>query len=56
MKIEDLSRQISKINRSLREGLEDETLLPFYLVMAVGEYGGKRHGVRIEKRKIQFHS
>ena len=43
---------ISKINRTLKEGLEDETLLPFYVVAAVGKYGSKRHGVRVERKKI----
>jgi CRISPR-associated protein (TIGR02584 family) len=54
MEVEAFRQQISKINRTLREGLEDETLLPFYMVTAVGKYGSKRHGVRIEKHKIQF--
>lgn len=54
MEVGAFRQQISKINRTLREGLEDETLLPFYLVTAVGKYGGKRHGVRIEKSKILF--
>ncbi len=30
MEVEAFRRQISKINRTLREGLEDETQLPFY--------------------------
>ena len=54
MEVEAFRQQVSKINRTLREGLEDETQLPFYLVTAVGKYGGKRHGVRIEKSKILF--
>ncbi len=54
MEIESLRQQISKINRTLKEGLEDETLLPFYSVAAVGKHGSKRHGVRVEKRKIIF--
>jgi len=52
LEVEAFRQQISKINRTLREGLEDETLLPFYMVTAVGKYGGKRHGVRVEKGKI----
>jgi len=52
--IEALRQQISKINRTLKEGLQDETLFPFYLVTAVGKHGSKRHGVRIEKKKIEF--
>ena len=54
LEVEAFRQQISKINRTLREGLEDETLLPFYVVTSVGKYGSKRHGVRIEKRKIQY--
>jgi hypothetical protein len=51
VKIEDPRQQISKINRSLREGLGEETLLPFYQVTPMGKHGSKRHGVRIEKSK-----
>lgn len=47
-----LHEYISKINRTLKEGLEDETVFSFYLVTAVGKYGNKRHGVRVEKGKI----
>lgn len=54
MDVAYLRQQISKINRTLREGLEDATLLPFYAVAAVGKHGSKRHGVRIEKHKIEF--
>lgn len=52
MEVEALRQQISKINQTLKEGLEEETLFPFYLVTAVGKYGSKRHGLRVEKRKI----
>lgn len=54
VEVEALRQQISKINRTLKEELEDETLLPFYAVTAVGKYGSKRHGVKLEKRKIIF--
>jgi hypothetical protein len=54
MDVEAFRQQISKINRTLKEGLEDETILPFYIVASVGKYGSKKHGVRIEKRKIQL--
>jgi hypothetical protein len=53
MEVEAFRQQISKINRTLKEGLEDETLLPFYVVTAVGKYGSKRHGVRVERGKIK---
>lgn len=54
MDIEALRQQISKINRTIKEGLQDETLLPFYAIAAVGKHGSKRHGVRIGKTKIIF--
>jgi CRISPR-associated protein (TIGR02584 family) len=54
MEIEALRQQISKINRTIKEGLQDETLLPFYAIAAVGKHGSKRHGVRIGKKKIVF--
>jgi CRISPR-associated protein (TIGR02584 family) len=54
MEVEAFRQQISKINQTLKEGLEDETLFPFYLVTAVGKYGSKRHGVRVERRKIRI--
>jgi hypothetical protein len=53
---EAFRQQINKINRTLKEGLEGETLLPFYMVAAVGKYGSKRHGVRIEKINISLKS
>ncbi len=52
--VEAFRQQISKINRTLKEGLADETLWPFYTITAVGKYGGKRHGVRVEKKKIEI--
>jgi CRISPR-associated protein Csx14 len=52
MGVDAFRQQISKINRTLKEGLEDETLLPFYVIRAVGKYGSKRHGLRVERRKI----
>lgn len=54
VEVEALRQQISKINRTIKEELEDETLLPFYAVTAVGKYGSKRHGVMVDKRKIFF--
>jgi len=33
----------------LPPGLEDETLLPFYIVAAGGKYGSRKHGVSGEK-------
>ncbi len=51
----DIIRQnISKINRTLKEELNDETLLPFYSITVLKKYGSSRYGVRVEKRKIRI--
>jgi len=50
--IETLRQNVSKINRTIREGLSDPILVPFYSISAVGKYGSKRHGVRLERSKI----
>jgi len=52
--IEALRQNVSKINRTLREGLDDETMFPIYAITAVGKHGSKRHGVRVEKGKIRI--
>ncbi|MGB9698116.1 MAG: CRISPR-associated ring nuclease Csm6 [Thermodesulfobacteriota bacterium] len=52
--VDAFRQQISKINRTLKEGLNNETLLPFYIITSIGKYGSKRHGVRVEKRKIEI--
>lgn len=49
---ETLRQNISKINKTLKENLEDETLWPFFTVTSVGKHGSKRYGVRVEKGKI----
>lgn len=50
---QDILRQnISKINNTLREHIEEETLHPYYLITSVGKHGSKRYGVRVEKSKI----
>lgn len=56
LRVEAFRQQISKINRTLKEGLPDETMLPFYTVTSMGKYGSKRYGVRLEKRKIKIES
>lgn len=47
-----LRQNISKINRALKEHVEDEALLPYVTITAVGKHGSKRYGVRAEKGKI----
>ncbi|WP_224961244.1 CRISPR-associated ring nuclease Csm6 [Geomonas subterranea] len=51
----DLLRQhISKINRAIKEQLNDATLLPFYKIDSIKHYGKGRYGVRVEKEKISI--
>jgi CRISPR-associated protein Csx14 len=47
-----IRQNISKINRSIREQLNDETLLPYYIISSVKKYAGSRYGVRVEREKI----
>jgi len=47
-----LRQNISKINRTIRENLEDETLHPYYTITSIKKYAGSRYGVRVERRKI----
>jgi hypothetical protein len=53
MDVEALRQHRSKINQRLKEELGNETLLPFYMIAAVGKHGSKRHGVRLERGKIK---
>jgi CRISPR-associated protein Csx14 len=48
--------KISKINRTIKEELEDLTLLPFYQITSVGKHGNKKYGVRVEKGKIEIYA
>ena len=52
MDVEALRQHRSKINQRLKEELGNETLLPFYMISAMGKHGSKRHGLRLEKSKI----
>lgn len=49
-----LRQNISKINRTLKEQLHDETLLPYYSITSLKKYGSSRYGVRVEKGKIRI--
>jgi len=51
-----LRQNISKINNTLREHIENETLHPYYIITPVGRHGSKRYGVRVEKAKILIES
>lgn len=49
----DVIRQnISKIKKTLKESLNDETLLPHYTISTMKNYGSSRYGVKAEKGKI----
>lgn len=54
MDVNILRQNISKINRTLKEQLQNETLLPYYCVTALKKYGSSRYGVRVEKGKIRI--
>ncbi|MGB9628870.1 MAG: CRISPR-associated ring nuclease Csm6 [Thermodesulfobacteriota bacterium] len=47
-----LRQNISKINSTLKEHLDNETLYPYYAISPVGKHGSKRYGIRVEKNKI----
>ncbi len=52
-KVDDILRQnISKINRRIKELLNNEAFSSFYTITPVGKYGGKKYGIKVEKRKI----
>ncbi|MGB9716176.1 MAG: CRISPR-associated ring nuclease Csm6 [Thermodesulfovibrionales bacterium] len=49
-----IRQNISKINRNIKEHLDDETLQPYYLITSIKRYAGSRYGVRVEKGKIKI--
>ncbi|MFN3480398.1 MAG: CRISPR-associated ring nuclease Csm6 [Thermodesulfovibrionales bacterium] len=49
-----IRQNISKINRTIKEQLQDETLLPYYCITSIKKYGSSRYGVRAEKGKIRI--
>lgn len=51
-----LRQNISKINKTLKENIQDETLHPYFAITSVGKHGSKRYGVRVEKGKIAVES
>jgi CRISPR-associated protein Csx14 len=51
---ETIRQNISKISRTIREQLPEETLWPYYSVTAVRRYAGTKYGVRVEKGKISI--
>jgi len=53
---ETLRQNISKINKTLKENIEDETLHPYFMITPIGKHGNKRYGMRVEKGKIAIES
>lgn len=49
-----LRQNISKINKTLKESIEDETLHPYFIITPIGKHGSKRYGIRVEKGKIRI--
>ena len=47
-----LRSDISKINRDIREALNDDTLSTLYTITAVRKYASTRYGVKVEKGKV----
>jgi len=54
LRMEILRSNISKINRTIKEQLMNDTLLPYYIITAIKQYAGSRYGVRVEKGKIRI--
>lgn len=49
---DSLRQQISKINKALKDELQDETMLPFYQISCNRKYAGSRYGVKVDRAKI----
>lgn len=54
LRMEILRSNISKINRTIKEQLMNDTLLPHYTITAIKQYAGSRYGVKVEKEKIRI--
>ena len=52
--VEIFRQNISKINNTIQKNIPDNTLASFYRISAIGEYGSKKYGVRLEKGKIHI--
>jgi len=49
-----IRQNISKINNIIRRYIQDKTLISLYAITAIGKYGDKRYGVRLDKGKIKI--
>lgn len=54
MSVELIRQNISKINRSINEHLEDEALKPLCKISCMKRYGESLYGIRVEKAKIKI--
>lgn len=52
--IDVLRQVISKINRAIKEQLNDDVLFTYYSISTLKRYADSRYGVRVEKGKIQI--
>ena len=50
--LDTLRQNMSKINKTLKESIGDERLLPYFIITPVGKHGSKRYGIRADKGKI----
>ena len=50
----NLRQNISKINRKIKEHLNNDILASFYTIIPVGKYGAKKYGIKVEKKKIEI--
>jgi len=54
IKPEIIRQNISKINNAIKDHLNDEILLPYFMITTQRRYGGSRYGVRVEKGRIKI--
>jgi len=54
MSAELIRQNISKINKSINEHLDDETLKPLYRISCIKRYSESLYGIRVEKTKIKI--
>lgn len=47
-----IRQNISKINRAIKTGLSDDTLLPYYTISTIKKYSSSRYGIKVEKGKV----
>ena len=56
LSMDELRQSISKIKKIFSDSLRDETLASFCAISTISKnYGNTRHGIRVEKGKIEIH-